>query len=148
LISVWVFRLYGLVAVDEDDIIGNCCWEKQTTKPTSVLFSFGLGFCFFLPCGRRHGRSTTRFYPRKVKRRGVASSDAMAPTCLGMRVESWASSQCSTEVSKLHLSMSHAYFIHLHPDHICSWANLYAEFFFSIASQLSKDFCKQNRLAT
>ncbi len=26
--------------------------------------------------------------------------------------------------------MSHAYFIHLHPDHICSWANLYAEFFF------------------
>ncbi len=25
LISVWVFRLYRMVAVDDDDIIGNCC---------------------------------------------------------------------------------------------------------------------------
>jgi len=46
LISVWVFRLYRMVAVYDDDIIGKRCWEKQTTKPTSVFFSFVLGIFF------------------------------------------------------------------------------------------------------
>jgi hypothetical protein len=46
LISVWVFRLYRMVAVYDDDIIGKRCWEKQTTKPISVFFSFVLGIFF------------------------------------------------------------------------------------------------------